>query len=358
MSKYPKHKLACAIAEFGDKAIPPETPMQAGTGRLSQRDGWGEYNSLPIGEGGIPPKRDDFNGAFFLLSQLLVWYQQGGVMKYDATLDYEVGNEVFQGANKYRCIKANGASTKPVTPGSDKKVWINLDAPSVIAGQVTAFVNCKLGGSDGRRLIPWGETQADERYVLCDGGSDGMGGNVPNLIGKFVLPCAIAEAGQTGGGQSVTTSSAKISGTISETVLTVDQIPSHTHSGRADSAGGHSHTRGTMNITAGFHAAVRSSGAYTHQPTGALYYAGTYDCRFRHMWEGADGWGGRFQFDASRNWTGATSHSGAHTHTVSVDATGGGRGHTHTLDGAEHTHTVQVQLPPFFKLAYFVKLPE
>lgn len=350
MSKYPKHKLACAIAEFGDKAIPPETPMQAGTGRLSQRDGWGEYNSLPIGEGGIPPKRDDFNGAFFLLSQMLVWYQQGGVMKYDATLDYEVGNEVFQGANKYRCIKANGASTKPVTPGSDKKVWINLDAPSVIAGQVTAFVNCKLGGSDGRRLIPWGETQADERYVLCDGGSDGMGGNVPNLIGKFVLPCAIAEAGQTGGGQSVTTSSAKISGTISETVLTVDQIPSHTHSGRANNGGGHSHGRGTMNITGEVGCApddyTRPSGAFYHH--GSL---GSVEADNGHNYP-------RICFDAARAWSGRTSHEGDHTHTVSVDATGGGRGHTHTLDGAEHTHTVQVQLPPFFKLAYFVKLPE
>lgn len=350
MSKYPKHKLACAIAEFGDKAIPPETPMQAGTGRLSQRDGWGEYNSLPIGEGGIPPKRDDFNGAFFLLSQLLVWYQQGGVMKYDATLDYEVGNEVFQGANKYRCVKANGASTKPVTPGSDKKVWINLDAPSVIAGQVTAFVNCKLGGSDGRRLIPWGETQADERYVLCDGGSDGMGGNVPNLIGKFVLPCAIAEAGQTGGGQSVTTSSSKISGTISETVLTVDQIPSHTHSGRADSAGGHSHTRGNMNITGEVGCAPDD---YT-RPTGAFYHHGS----LRSVEADNGNNYPRICFDAARAWSGRTSHEGAHTHTVSVDATGGGRGHTHTLDGAEHTHTVQVQLPPFFKLAYFVKLPE
>ena len=355
MSKYPKHKLACAIAEFGDKAIPPETPMQAGTGRLSQRDGWGEYNSLPIGEGGIPPKRDDFNGAFYLLSQLLLWYQQGGVMKYDATLDYEVGNEVFQGANKYRCIKANGASTKPVTPGSDKKVWINLDAPSVIAGQVTAFVNCKLGGSDGRRLIPWGETQADERYVLCDGGSDGMGGNVPNLIGKFVLPCAIAEAGQTGGGQSVTTSSSKIGGTISETVLTVDQIPSHTHSGRADSAGGHSHTRGSMNIT-GRLASYDRPGTGAVGASGAFYVNGNYNANTKSA--GGDDWGKWFNFDASRSWSGSTSNSGAHTHAVSVDATGGGRGHTHTLDGAEHTHTVQVQLPPFFKLAYFVKLPE
>ena len=349
-TKYPKHKLACALAEEGDKTVPPETAIQAGTGRFSQRQGWGQYNSLPLGEGGIPPKRDDFNGAFYLLSQFLLWYQQGGIMKYDATLDYEVGNEIFQGANKFRCIKANGKSTKPVTPGSDKKVWVNLDAPSVIAGQVTAFVNCKLGGSDGRRLIPWGETVADERYVLCDGGSDGMGGNVPNLIGKFVLPSTVNEAGQTGGGQSVTTSSAKISGTIGETVLTVDQIPSHSHSGRTDGAGGHSHTRGNMNITG----TTGSAPDDYNPPTGAFYQ--------HPSWKSVEADNGnsfpRICFDASRTWTGRTSHEGQHSHTITIDAFGGGMGHTHTLEGAEHTHTVNVQLPPFYKLAYFVKLPE
>ena len=115
-TKYPKHKLACALAEEGDKTVPPESAIQAGTGRFSQRQGWGQYNSLPLGEGGIPPKRDDFNGAFYLLSQFLLWYQQGGIMKYDATLDYEPDNEVFASGVKYRCIKANGISTKPVAP--------------------------------------------------------------------------------------------------------------------------------------------------------------------------------------------------------------------------------------------------
>lgn len=349
MSKYPQHKLYCAIAEEGDKTILPETSMQAGTGRLSQRKGWELYNSLPIGEGGIPPKREDFNSLAYLLSQFLVWYQQGGIMKYDATLDYEVGNEVFSGSNKYRCLKENGVSTAVVAPGTDKTIWKNLDAPSVIAGQVTPFVNCKVGGSDGRRLIPWGETVADERYVLCDGGSDGMGGTVPNLVGRFVLPSVIDEAGQVGGGQSVTTTAAKISGTIGETVLTVDQIPSHSHGGRTDDVGGHSHTRGDMNITG----ETGSAPDDYNPPSGAFYQHPSLQSIE------ADN-GNRYPrvcFDASRTWTGRTSHEGQHSHNIWIDGVGGGRGHTHTLEGAEHTHIVNVQ-PPFFKLAYFVKLPE
>ena len=102
-------------------------------------------------------------------------------MKYSASLDYEPGNEIFSATGtKCRCLVANGPNTAKgvVAPGSDKTVWKNLDAPSVIAGQITPFYNCRLGGSDGRRLIPWGESVADERYVLCDGGTDGLGGNV------------------------------------------------------------------------------------------------------------------------------------------------------------------------------------
>lgn len=127
-----------------------------------------------------------------------------------------------------------------------------MDAPSVIAGQITPFYNCKLGGSDGRRLIPWGESVADERYVLCDGGDDGLGGTVPNLVGKFILPSTVDESGATGGSQNVTTAEAKIAGTVGETILSIDQIPSHTHSGATGSAGSHSHNRGTMNITGKF----------------------------------------------------------------------------------------------------------
>lgn len=350
MSKYPQHFLTAAIAESGDKTIPPSTAMEAGTGRFSQEVGFGPVNAMPIGEGGIPPKREDFNGALFLLSQFLVWYQQGGIMKYSAVLDYEPGNEVFHGSQKFRCLVANGPSTTAVAPGSDKTVWKNMDAPSVIAGQITPFYNCKLGGSDGRRLIPWGESVADERYVLCDGGDDGLGGTVPNLVGKFILPSTVDESGATGGSQNVTTAEAKIAGTVGETILTVEQIPSHTHSGSTARAGSHSHTRGTMNIT-GKILGCNEEDAYPGAE-GAFYRDGM----------SSGGRGGfsdyNISFDASRTWTGLTSSSGLHTHSLSLDATGGGKGHTHSLTGESHSHKISLPLPPFFKLAFFVKLPE
>lgn len=427
MSRYPKYTLSCAFAEKGDKVIPPTRAEDAGIGRFSQEYGWGIQNAKPIAEGGIPPKREDFNALAYMLSQLLVWYQQGGIMEYSADFDYEVGNEVFYQGKKYRCLIENGKSSQIVIPIADKKTWRNMDAPSVIAGQVTPFYNCRLGGSDGRRLIPWGETEADERYVICDGGDDGLGGKVPNLIGKFLLPCTEAEIGQIGGSLTASTDAKQISGTVGETVLSIDQIPSHSHngtigeagghshtvtvqsggshghsgeagsagshshSGSTDSSGSHSHTRGTMNIT-GTCVGEHSVGYWSGVNTGAFYdinesqnHSGVGDTDNDNI---------RTGFDASRSWTGSTSYAGSHyhsvsissagshthsvtisaggshshsatittngshKHTVTISSVGGGLGHTHSLTGASHTHSVTLERPPFYKLAYFVKLPE
>lgn len=358
MSKYPPHLLSCPIAQNGDKAAVPVTAQEAGAGRLSQEEGWGAWNSRPIGEGGIPPKREDFNSVLNLLSSFLVYYQQGGVMKYSASLDYEPGNEIFSvTGTKCRCLVANGPNTTKgvVAPGSDKTVWKNLDAPSVIAGQITPFYNCRLGGSDGRRLIPWGESVADERYVLCDGGTDGLGGNVPNLMDKFLLPSTVVQAGQTGGSLNLSIPGVTVNGTVGETVLTVDQIPSHTHTGSTSTAGSHSHTRGTMNIT-GKAALYDHPGASAYGTSGAFYASGNYNSNTKSA--GDDDWGKWFYFDASRSWTGSTSIDGSHSHSITMGSTGGGRGHTHTITSSSEAQQIALDRPPFYRLAYFVKLPE
>lgn len=353
MSNYPAVLLKYPIAQNGDRSAVPETASQAGTGRISQEEGWGIWNSRPIGEGGIPPKREDFNSVLYLLSTFIYWMQQGGLMNYSATLDYEPGNEVFSGSTKYRCLKGNGPSSAVVAPGADKTIWKNLDAPSVIAGQITPFYNCRLGGSDGRRLIPWGESVADERYVLCDGGTDGLGGNVPNLMDKFLLPSTVAQAGQTGGSLNLSIPGVTVNGTVGETVLTVDQIPSHTHTGSTSTAGYHTHTRGSMNITGFFGADDRAAWL-----TDGAFYSKN-DASQNTSAEGSDGrpwW--RILFDASRTWSGSTSESGSHSHSVTMGSTGGGRGHTHTITSSSEAQQIALDRPPFYRLAYFVKLPE
>lgn len=84
-----------------------------------------------------------------------------------------------------------------------------------------------FGGSDGRRAIMPGETEAREDWILCDGGSDGKGGTVPDLRGRMILGASDEHtAGSTGGSE---THSHSISGTVEPVTLTVDQLANHCH---------------------------------------------------------------------------------------------------------------------------------
>lgn len=85
----------------------------------------------------------------------------------------------------------------------------------------------KFGGSDGRRAIMPGESTARENWVICDGGSDGKGGTVPDIRGRFIMGASDEyKAGSTGGSK---THSHTISGTVDETTLTWDTLAAHDH---------------------------------------------------------------------------------------------------------------------------------
>ena len=85
------------------------------------------------------------------------------------------------------------------------------------------------GGSDGRRAVMPGEEQAREEWFLCDGGSDGKDGTVPDLRGRYVRGASEAEPeGTTGGSEDV---AVKLSGNTGATTLSTTQMPSHTHAG-------------------------------------------------------------------------------------------------------------------------------
>lgn len=97
--------------------------------------------------------------------------------------------------------------------------------------------------------------------------------------------------------------------------LTTDEMPSHTHSGSTASAGDHTHTRGNMNITGKFTSmwAVAS---------GAFSVIGTGNCS-----TGTASGDLNLDFYANRSWTGATSSSGSHSHTMSLNNTGSNAAH-------------------------------
>ena len=104
-----------------------------------------------------------------------------------------------------------------------------IDPWSVFPKRVPIAVDgVTFGGSDGRRAIMPGESEPRENWVKCDGGSDGQGGSVPNLQGRFILGASEDhKAGSTGGSE---THAHSLSGTVGSTTLSVEQMPSHKHS--------------------------------------------------------------------------------------------------------------------------------
>jgi hypothetical protein len=97
--------LAMPLARDGDKTTIPETTGST-TGDFSQQYGFQQINQLPLGAGGIAPKRNDFNGAFNLLGGIAFYAQKGWQFKYDAGQEYYAGCVVVDATNgkSYRCI--------------------------------------------------------------------------------------------------------------------------------------------------------------------------------------------------------------------------------------------------------------
>ena len=129
-------------------------------------------------------------------------------------------------------------------------------------------VGVKFGGSDGRRAIMPGESKARENWIICDGGSDGKGGKVPNLKGRFIYGADDDhKAGSTGGSATHTHS---ISGTVGATTLTVEQIASHTHATPAGKEQTNSVHGNDLNVIRldGKTGATGGSQAHTHSLSG------------------------------------------------------------------------------------------
>ena len=132
----------------------------------------------------------------------------------------------------------------------------NIDPWTVFPPRLPVAIDgVTFGGSDGRRAIMPGETEAREDWILCDGGSDGKGGTVPDLRGRMILGASDEhEAGSTGGSKTHTHS---ISGTVGDTTLTVAQMPSHTHTfgigtyGSSAEAKGNTSSKQTTDATGG-----------------------------------------------------------------------------------------------------------
>ena len=153
------------------------------------------------------------------------------------------------------------------------------------------------------------------------------GGTWTKIQGKYLLATSSSyTVGNSYGSMTKTLSVANIPNHTHS--FTTGSAGAHSHTVSTGSAGNHSHTRGTMNITGNFNGSQLydlGNGIVDPYAAGAFGVGGS-DGRLT-VSSGGDytQWG--FKFDASRNWTGSTSTTGAHTHSVTVNSNGA---HTHT----------------------------
>lgn len=203
--------------------------------------------------------------------------------------------QLFQAIGKLISDKVPIASKETagiVKPGAGLQIGedgtLDVLVSAVLPGTVVAFAG-SFGGEGNRHPIPLGSSEPDTSWVLCDGGSDGKGGTVPNLLGRMIRGASDSvPAGSTGGSEK---HSHGLSGTVGKTTLTVEQLASHNHkmlvqtgAGSTDSISG---GKGAPLWSAGYLQSSGGSQPHTHALSGTSgdasglppYYALSYIMR-------------------------------------------------------------------------------
>lgn len=162
-------KIPRPFADSGDKNSIPDS--SGGLGFASWQEGFPAITGTPFAQGGVAPKRADFNGIFNALSLATVWQQQGGFYAYDNTTDYEVGNVVEYSGDLYKCITANGPGSAVKAP-TDTTVWSKVMTASggTFTSDVTIADGAKL--TVGREAVVASYGSVSMYYGIGSGGDN------------------------------------------------------------------------------------------------------------------------------------------------------------------------------------------
>lgn len=325
------------------------------------------------------------NQLLFLLTSVAKTLCENGIMPFLAGQEYsKYARCIFTDGKIYYASRAIKANESPYpTPKDKSNVWFRENSGGgVSAGAVVPYYKVTLGGPESRNPIFWGQDEFDPTWLLCDGGSDGRGGKVPNLSERFVLGTTnISNIGNTGGGYS-----GRVTGKISSTVAggTVSASTTvATNTGTTTATGSNSQTSVTATTNA-----VTTSGTVGNT-TISVATMPSHSHQLRYVL-GSQGGTNHYAvaLESEGSFSGAfisnTGSSGAHSHSLTMNAHShnlSSNNHTHTFTGSPHNHTIPsltvnaptftgkahthtftgsatISAPPYYTLCYFIKLPE
>ena len=186
--------LTMPIAKNGQKNTIPATQAAAGDGLLSQSTGFPPETALPLGAGGKAPTREDFNGAFNLLSDIAFYSQKGWTFQYDANQAYYKGCIVMDATDglRYECINDVAAGTILPSADTDNDYWREYSPGGVPLGTILPYA---ANAAEPPYSFLFCEGQAISRTMYPDlfaligttyGSGDGSTTfNLPALVGKY-----------------------------------------------------------------------------------------------------------------------------------------------------------------------------
>lgn len=257
-----------AFASSGQKTYP--IPSGTSFGNASLTAGFPPETSNPLLDGGVPPKRTDFNGILYWLSAFAMFQQSGGKFTFSTEINYDVPSIIYYNGDLWWCLRSNGPTNGGiVTPGTNANYWQKFKeyiSSPLDAYPIGAYY---ISGSPTSPATLFGGTwvQVKDRMILAVGDT-------------------YKSAGLTGG-SAITT-------------LVLNNIPSHNHT--CSTTGNHTHT-----------ATTSTAGDHTHTLRASIHGGGWWH-------EGNDG--------AEGMATITTSSAGAHSHTLTTNKAGN---HTHTI---------------------------
>ena len=213
----------------GAQGLPPEHEWQGTTLRFKEPDGsWGQAVDLrgPAGSSATVPIATS-STAGKVMPQ--TGHEDGLELETDGKLRVRKASASQRGGVLASTTAAANTVPQAGEDGTLDASWVpRPDCWDMFPPFVPVPIwGATPGGSDGRRAIMPGEEQAREEWILCDGGSDGKDGTVPDLRGRYVRGASEAEPeGTEGGSEDV---AVDLSGSTGATTLSTTQMPSHTH---------------------------------------------------------------------------------------------------------------------------------